>query len=107
MSSGTVGVQGRILQISPLVAYIHCNGHCQNLVIATACSLIPIINMLSKVKYSCNFFSNSLKHEGLLSAVVTKGVIETSRRNPYLIFIVQDGQNDMMHIGTFIKPICL
>ena len=40
--------------------------------------------MLSKVKYSCNFFLNSLKHEGLLSAVVTKGVIETSRCKPLL-----------------------
>ena len=38
--------------------------------------------MLSKVKYSCNFFLNSPKREGLLSAVVTKGVIETSRRKP-------------------------
>ena len=40
--------------------------------------------MLSKVKYSCNFFLNSLKHEGLLSAVVTTGVIEISRHKPLL-----------------------
>ena len=39
--------------------------------------------MLSKVKSACNFFLNSPKREGLLIAVVTKGVIET-RRKPLL-----------------------
>ena len=34
MSSDTVGVQGRIIQISPLSIYIHCIGHCLNLIIA-------------------------------------------------------------------------
>ena len=28
MSSNTVGMQGRVLQISTLATYIHCNVHC-------------------------------------------------------------------------------
>ena len=34
MASDTVGVQGRIKADSPKATYVHCNGHCLNLVIA-------------------------------------------------------------------------
>ena len=39
MSSGRVGVQARIREKAPLATYVHCNGHCLNLVISKSCAL--------------------------------------------------------------------
>ena len=38
--------------------------------------------MLAQVRSACNFFLNSPKREALLIAIITKGVIDTSRRKP-------------------------
>ena len=40
--------------------------------------------MLAQVRSACNFFLNSPKREALLIAIITKGVIDTSRRKPLL-----------------------
>ena len=37
MSSSRTGVQGRIQEVAPLATYIHCSGHCLNLVISHSC----------------------------------------------------------------------
>ena len=42
MSSGRVGVQARIREKAPLATYVHCNGHCLNLVISTTFEFIVV-----------------------------------------------------------------
>ena len=37
IASNRVGVQARIRQEAPLAVYVHCNGHCLNLVISKSC----------------------------------------------------------------------
>ena len=46
MSSVRVGVQARIKEKSPLATYVHCSGHCLNLVISHSCALPEVRNML-------------------------------------------------------------
>ena len=71
MSSQRVGVQARIREKSPLATYIHCSGHCLNLVIAHSCALPEVRNVLDKLKNCCRFFQKSQKgmaYLNLLSA---------------------------------------
>jgi len=79
MSSETVGVQGRIKKEAPLVTYVHCNGHCLNLVISKSCSLPQVRNVLDRMQNCCHFFLNSSKRSGLLEAIVTCNVVEEIR----------------------------
>ena len=46
MSSTRVGVQARIMQGAPKAFYIHCSGHCLNLVISHSCALPAVRNMI-------------------------------------------------------------
>lgn len=56
MSSGRVGVQARIRDHSPLATYIHCSGHCLNLVISSSCTLPEVRNVLNRLQQCCRFF---------------------------------------------------
>ena len=70
MSSARVGVQARIREHSPLATYIHCSGHCLNLVISHSCALPEVRNVLDKLKHCCRFFQLSPKRNGLLELIV-------------------------------------
>lgn len=70
MSSNRVGVQARIREHSPLATYIHCSGHCLNLVISHSCTLPEVRNVLDKLKHCCRFFQLSPKRNGLLEFIV-------------------------------------
>ena len=70
MSSGRVGVQARIQEHAPLATYIHCSGHCLNLVISRSCALPEVHNVVEKMKHCCRFFQLSPKRNGLLQLVV-------------------------------------
>ena len=52
MSCQRVGVQARIREKSPFATYIHCIGHCLNLVIAHSCALpeVRTVQVLDKLK---------------------------------------------------------
>jgi len=69
MSSEAVAVQGRIKKEAPLATYVHCNGHCLNLVISKSCSLPQVRNVLDRMQSCCRFFLNSPKQSGLLEAI--------------------------------------
>lgn len=84
MASNRVGLQARIRQYSPRAVYVHCSGHCLNLVIAHSCSLVQIRNMIDKLKAVNKFFRDSPKREGLLIDIVNRNVIENTRRKPLL-----------------------
>ena len=43
MSSVRVGVQARIKEKSPLATYVHCSGHCLNLVISQLSNLATLV----------------------------------------------------------------
>ena len=63
-SSDRVGVQARIQQAAPLATYVHCSGHCLNLVISKSCSLTDIRNVMDQLEHCCWFFLNSPKRSG-------------------------------------------
>lgn len=47
MSSSTSGLQARIKKEVLLAMYVHCNGHCLNLVISKSCALPQVRNSLN------------------------------------------------------------
>ncbi|KAG9282540.1 52 kDa repressor of the inhibitor of the protein kinase-like [Astyanax mexicanus] len=84
MSSENVGVQALIKKDAPKALYMHCNGHCLNLVIARSCALPVVRNMIDKMKYSVMFFTSSPKRELLLKEVVDKEAYSTEKRKPLI-----------------------
>ena len=64
MSSDNVGVQRRIRERSPKAVYVHCSGHCLNLIISHSCALPQIRNVIDKLKRCCLYFLGSPKREG-------------------------------------------
>ncbi|XP_065904945.1 zinc finger MYM-type protein 1-like [Dysidea avara] len=84
MSSDAVGVQGWIKREAPLATYVHCNGHCLNLVISKSCSLPQVRNVLDRMQSCCRFFLNSPKRSGLLEVIVKHNVVDGTRRKPLL-----------------------
>ena len=57
MASARVGVQARIKELAPLATYMHCSGHCLNLVICHLCSLTEVHNVLDRMKKVLPVFS--------------------------------------------------
>ena len=84
MSSSTVGVQARIKKEAPLATYVHCNGHCLNLVISKSCALPQVRNVLDRLKNCCRFFLKSPKRSGLLELIVKHNVVNETKRKPLL-----------------------
>ena len=84
MASSRVGVQARIKQEAPLATYVHCSGHCLNLVITHSCSLPEVRNVIDRLQHCCRFFLNSPKRSGLLELVISKNVHDPGRRKPLL-----------------------
>ena len=83
MSSDRVGVQARIRNFAPLGFYVHCSGHCLNLVISKSCSLPSVRNFVDRLQHCCQFFLNSPKRNGLLEFIVLKNCPD-SKRKPLL-----------------------
>ena len=71
MSSDNVGVQRRIRERSPKAVYVHCSGHCLNLVISHSCALPQIRNVIDKLKRCCLYFLGSPKREGKADYTLT------------------------------------
>lgn len=84
MSSGRVGVQARIMQEAPLATYVHCNGHCLNLVISKSCALPQVRNVIDRLQNCCRYFLNSPKRNGVLELIVSHNVVEQTKRKPLL-----------------------
>ncbi|XP_041362805.1 52 kDa repressor of the inhibitor of the protein kinase-like [Gigantopelta aegis] len=80
MSSGRVGVQAKIREHAPLATYVHCSGHCLNLVISHACNIPEVRNMIDKLKNCCLFFRNSPKRNELLELITAIKVENQTRR---------------------------
>ena len=81
MSSSTSGVQARIKKEAPLATYVHCNGHCLNLVISKSCALPQVRNVIERLKNCCRFFLKSPKTSGLL---VKHNIVNVTKRKPLL-----------------------
>ena len=64
MSSDNVGAQRRIRERSPKAVYVHCSGHCLNLVISHSCALSQIRNVIDKLKQCCLYFLGRPKRGG-------------------------------------------
>ena len=84
MSSSRIGVQQRVKEKSPLATYVHCSGHCLNLVITKSCSLPDIRNIIDRLQHCCRFFLNSPKRTGLLELIIAENVPHIGKRKPLL-----------------------
>ena len=69
MSSENVGVQKRIREVSPLVMYSHCAGHCLNLVIVHSCKIPLVRNTIDKMKEVCLFYNYSPKISNIQGSI--------------------------------------
>lgn len=67
MSSARKGVSRLILQKNPKAVYIHCSSHRLTLLIAKACSILPVKNMLGQAQKVTSFFSGSPKRSQYLA----------------------------------------
>ena len=76
MSFNNFGVQKLIRNDAPLATYIHCSGHCLNLVISDCCRIPAVRNMLDKLKNCCKFFLHSPKRNILLEKVLAENEAE-------------------------------
>ena len=90
MSAEVVGVQTRIREKSPLATYIHCSGHCLNLVICHSCTLPEVRNMLDKLKNCSLFFQHSPKRNNLLEHIVNKLKDHSTKRKACTFTAMQD-----------------
>ena len=84
MSSGGVGVQARIRKEAPLATYVHCNGHCLNLVITKSCALPQVRNVIDRLQTCCRYFLNSPKRSGVLELIVKHNVVHQTKRKALL-----------------------
>ena len=84
MSSDRVGVQARIRHKAPLATYVHCSGHCLNLVISKSCALPEVRNVIDCVKKCSRFFLNSPKRSGVLEKIIKHNVVSEERRKPLI-----------------------
>ena len=64
MSSSRVGVQQRIKHVSPLAMYVHCSGHCLNLVLTKLCSLPDVRNVIERLR-KCNHWASMFHYDDL------------------------------------------
>ena len=80
MSSGAVGVQARIMK-APLATYVHCKGHCLNLVISKSCALPQVRNVIDRLRNCCRYFLN---RNGVLELIVSHNVAEQTKRKSLL-----------------------
>ena len=60
----TWGVQRRVRERSPKAVYVHCSGHCLNLVISHSCALLQTRNVIDKLKQCCLYFLGRPKRGG-------------------------------------------
>ena len=67
MSSKVKGVSGRILKKNPKALYVHCSSHRLNLMVAKACTIPVVRNMLGQAKKIASFFSSSPKRGQYIS----------------------------------------
>lgn len=84
MSSEGVSVQARILKEASLATYVHCNGHCLNLVISKSCALPQVRKVIDRLQNCCRYFLNSPKQCGVLELIVTHNVVDQTKRKPLL-----------------------
>ena len=70
MSSGTVGVQALICEVSPLAFYTHCHSHQLNLCIVKACSTPQIRNTGGLISEIAKFFNYSPKRQNFFESVI-------------------------------------
>lgn len=85
MSGEKGGVQKLIREKQPKALYTHCAGHSINLVITSSCSIPTVRNCIDVIKGMTLWIKHSPKREGLLKAIVQRGLHDSSQsRTPLL-----------------------
>ncbi|KAJ8044775.1 Zinc finger MYM-type protein 1 [Holothuria leucospilota] len=73
MSGGISGVQSRLKEIQPSAIYMHCFGHCLNLVIADAMAEVQSTrNFFGSVQSIYNFIESSPHRHAILESVMKR-----------------------------------
>lgn len=83
MASQRVGVQAQIRQEAPLAVYVHCSGHCLNVVISESCSLPQVCSVMDRLLQCSRFFLYP-KRMGTLEMIVKHSIIDSANRKPVL-----------------------
>ena len=81
-SSDAVRVLAQNKREVPLATYVHCNGHCLNLVINKSCSLPQVRNVLDRMQSHYRFFLNSQEQSGILELIVKHNVVDETCQKP-------------------------
>ena len=89
LASAHVGVQASSKELAPLATYMHCSGHCLNLVICHSCSLTEVHNVLDRMKKCCQYFLQSPKRSGLSEQVVSNHVQNNGTGRKALVDLCQ------------------
>ena len=86
MSGEKSAVQKQIRDKQPKAMYTHCAGHTLNIAILTSCSVPPVRNCITQIKNLTHWLKASPKREGILKAIVRKGIQSCvgATRNPIL-----------------------
>ena len=72
MSSKTKGASGRLLTKNPKALYVHCSSHRLNLVVAKACQIPTVVQMLVRAQKIANFFRPSPQRAQLLKKKIAE-----------------------------------
>ena len=72
MSSCISGVKARIKKEASLATYVHCNGHCLDLVISKSCALPQVRNVIERPKIAVVSFLKVLREVAFLSLLLSK-----------------------------------
>ena len=107
MSSCTSGVKARIKKEASLATYVHCNGHCLDLVISKSCALPQVRNVIERPKNCCRFFLKSPKRSGLLELIVKQNIVNVTKPEKAFAGFVQDEMGRTADcLSTFLPSFC-
>ena len=80
MSGKHVGTAKRIQDVYPKPAYVHCASHRLNLVVANACQIQRVKNMMGTVKTVSDVLNNSPKRQALLATQIKQFLLSEKHR---------------------------
>ena len=83
MSSKSKGVSSHILKKNPKALYVHCSSHCLNLVVANACKLPSVVQMLGIAQKLSSFLSpSSIRTQFLKKKMAEFGLKRRKLKSP-------------------------
>ena len=105
VSSDIIGVLAVIRRDAPKAVYMHCSGHCLNLVLAHSCALPIVRNTLDKMKSAVNFFITAQRGKVCWMRWQPKVDIPWGSGIHSSMYVTRDELLAMMHTATSTVPL--